>query len=150
MNSHPGRCIRGRSVPVAAGCVLVFILILGGARPARVVAQEGAGSPAPDQLLLKDYRPRAIHRVPVTRVDRARYPVIDMHSHAYVRTQDQVDAWVRTMDELGVERTVILSGATGGEFDAVLARFARHKDRFSVWCGFRHVPHHLPHPGDGG
>lgn len=103
--------------------------------PPDLPAQQGRRV-SPDQLLLKDYRPRAIHRVPETRVARARHPVIDVHSHAYVRTQDQVDAWVRTMDELGIERTVILSGATGSEFDAVLARFGRHRGRFSIWCGF--------------
>lgn len=90
----------------------------------------------PESLLLKDYRPVPIHRVPQTALTRARFPVIDVHSHAYAQTQDQVDAWVRTMDELGVEKTIILSGATGAQFDAILARFAKHPTRFQIWCGF--------------
>lgn len=135
MNAQP--CLIRRWFSRGLAPRLAMVLVLLGPLPARLRAQvSGAGTP-PDQLLLKDYRPRAIHRVPVNRIERARFPVIDVHSHAYVRTQDQVDAWVRTMDELGIERTVILSGATGPEFDAILARFARHPTRFSVWCGFQ-------------
>ena len=40
-----------------------------------------AGAKAPDPILLKDYRPVSIHKVPVTTVPKARYPAIDMHSH---------------------------------------------------------------------
>jgi predicted TIM-barrel fold metal-dependent hydrolase len=42
---------------------------------------------------------------------------------------------VKTMDEVGVEKTIILSGATGAKFDAVLAKYSRHPKRFEVWCG---------------
>ena len=35
----------------------------------------------PDQVLLKDYRPKSIFRIPETHVEKARFPVIDMHSH---------------------------------------------------------------------
>jgi len=90
----------------------------------------------PDEILLKDYKPRSIFNIPETRVEKARYPVIDMHSHDYARTNADVDRWVRTMDAVGLERTVILSGATGARFDAVLAKYGRHPTRFSVWCGF--------------
>ena len=34
-----------------------------------------------ETLLLKDYRPRSIYRVPVSHIERAKYPIIDMHSH---------------------------------------------------------------------
>lgn len=33
---------------------------------------------SPDQLLLKDYKPNSIFKIPETRVEKARYPVIDM------------------------------------------------------------------------
>jgi hypothetical protein len=33
----------------------------------------------PDQILLKDYFPRTIFRVPETRVEKARYPILDMY-----------------------------------------------------------------------
>jgi predicted TIM-barrel fold metal-dependent hydrolase len=91
---------------------------------------------SPDTLLLKDYRPRSIYRIPETRVAKARHAVIDVHSHDYAPTNADVDRWVRTMDEVGLERTIILSGATGVRFDAALAKYRRHPTRFAVWCGF--------------
>jgi predicted TIM-barrel fold metal-dependent hydrolase len=91
---------------------------------------------SPEELLLKDYRPRSIYRIPQTVVEKAKYPLIDMHTHAYAKTARQVDQWVRTMDEVGIDRVVILSTATGKEFDEIYARFARYPDRFEVWCGF--------------
>src|ERR1044071_8573221 len=53
----------------------------------------------PDQLLLKEYRPKSIFQIPATHIDKARYPVIDVHSHHYARTQEDVDRWVKTMDK---------------------------------------------------
>jgi uncharacterized protein len=94
------------------------------------------GQTPPDQILLKDYRPRSIFKIPETRVSRARYPVIDVHSHNYARSDEDVARWVKTMDEVGLQRTMILSGNTGSQFDQVLAKFGRHPGRFAVWCGF--------------
>ena len=37
----------------------------------------------PDNLLLKNYRPKSIYKVPVTQIEKAKFPVIDMHSHPY-------------------------------------------------------------------
>jgi len=96
-------------------------------------AQEPA---TPDQLLLKDFKPRSIYQVPVTKIAKARFPVIDMHSHDYAKTDAEVAERVRTMDELGIQQSVILSYAHGPEFDAILARYQRFPGRFSVWCGF--------------
>ena len=80
------------------------------------------GQTSPDDLLLKDYKPRSIFNIPATRVVKARYPIIDVHSHDYAPTDADVDRWVQTMDEVGLEKTIILSGSTGSKFDAVLAK----------------------------
>ncbi|MGO8678521.1 MAG: amidohydrolase family protein [Limisphaerales bacterium] len=103
-----------------------------------------AQEPSPEQLLLKDFRPRSIYNVPVTRVSKARFPVIDMHTHDYAKTDDQIAEWVRTMDELGVTKSVILSYAHGKEFDAILARYQKFPGRFSVWCGFDYTGYDQP------
>ncbi|MBI4875460.1 MAG: amidohydrolase family protein [Acidobacteria bacterium] len=98
----------------------------------------GAGIQAqesPETLLLKDYRPKSIYKIPKTEVQKAKYPVIDVHSHAYARTPEQVAEWVRVMDQVGVEKTVVLSGAVGPAFDAICQRFAPYPNRFEVWCG---------------
>jgi predicted TIM-barrel fold metal-dependent hydrolase len=118
----------------------VLLLGMGGAATAAVPAEPTAGQSPPiavpaDQILLKDHRPRSIYRIPKTRVEKARFPVIDIHSHAYARTDEEVDRWVQTLDAVGVERTVVLSGATGKRFDEIVARYRRHPARFDLWCG---------------
>lgn len=89
-----------------------------------------------DELKLKDYRPVSIFRVPVSDVQRARFPVIDVHTHDYARTDADLDEWVRKMDTLGIRKTIILSGRTGQAFDEIVKRYSRYPDRFDVWCGF--------------
>lgn len=92
-------------------------------------------SGGPETLLLKNFRPESIFNVPVTTVDKARYPVIDMHAHTYARSEAEMDQWVKTMDERGIEKTVILSPIHGREFDSVFDAYAKYPDRFEVWCG---------------
>ena len=111
--------------------VLAAVLAAFGVSPTAVRAQT-----RPDELLLKDYRPKSIYHLATTRVEKARFPVIDVHTHDYAPANADVDRWVRTMDEVGVAKVFILSGAIGERFDAARAKFGRHPDRFAVWCGF--------------
>lgn len=89
----------------------------------------------PEKILLKDYRPKSIYKIPVTEVPKARYLVIDMHSHPYARTPEQVAEWVKTMDAAGIEKTIVLTGAVGKAFDELYARYSKHPGRFDLWCG---------------
>ena len=102
---------------------------------ALLVAALSAFATPPEELLLKDYQPRSIYKIPVTRVEKARYPVIDVHTHVYATNEAQVDRWVKTMDEVGLKKSIVLSGNVGARFDQVRARFAKHPDRFDIWCG---------------
>ena len=102
---------------------------------AAIVSLDAAGQTPPEEILLKEYRPKSIFKIPETRIEKARYPVIDVHSHDYARTGAEVERWVRTMDEVGLEKTFILSGATGAKFDATVAKFGKYPNRFAVWCG---------------
>ncbi len=111
------------------------------------LALAASAQTTPDQVLLKDYRPRSIFRIPETRVEKARYAVIDVHSHNYSRTETDIDRWVKTMDAVGLEKTIILSGSTGAAFDQVLARYRKYPGRFEVWCGLDYTG--LTEPGFG-
>lgn len=106
---------------------LVFLILIGSSW---IRAQD-----TPEKILLKDYQPKAIYKIPISEVSKARYAVIDMHSHAYAKTPDQIDAWVRIMDEVGIEKTVILSGAVGKTFDDIYRNYAKYPGRFDIWCG---------------
>jgi predicted TIM-barrel fold metal-dependent hydrolase len=98
----------------------------------------------PEEILLKDYKPQSIFKIPETRVEKARYAVIDVHSHDYAPTDADVDRWVRTMDEVGLEKTVILSGSTRAKFDIVVAKYGKHPKRFAVWCGIDYTGFNQP------
>ena len=90
----------------------------------------------PDKLLLKDYRPRSIYKVPQTEVPKAKYPIIDVHNHG-VRPPQQLDEMVKTMDAVGVERTVIFTGASNPETFAEARRtYSKFLGRFDLWCSF--------------
>ena len=97
-----------------------------------------------ESLLLKDFRPQSVYKTPQTMVSKARFPAIDMHAHAYARTPEQVDKWVRTMDEVGIKKTVVLTQATGKAFDTLCALYAKYPSRFEVWCGFDYTGYDQP------
>ncbi|WP_224994367.1 amidohydrolase family protein [Cesiribacter sp. SM1] len=99
---------------------------------------------SPDDLLLKDYRPQSIYKIPVTRIAKARYPVIDMHSHAYARSEEELNRWIAVMDKAGIEKTIILTYATGPAFDSTYQVYARYGNRFEVWCGFDYTGYMEP------
>lgn len=90
----------------------------------------------PEELKLKDFRPKSIYKIPVTTIKKAKFPAVDMHSHDFAKTNEEVNQWVKTMDEAGIEKTIILSGATGGRFDSIYSKYAKYSHRFEVWCGF--------------
>lgn len=90
-----------------------------------------------DSVLLKDYKPKVSLAVPVTKVPKAMFPVIDVHTHtgqSHIRDANDVAEWVKTMDEVGVEYTVVFTGATGKEFDRQVALFAPYSKRFQLYC----------------
>jgi uncharacterized protein len=99
---------------------------------------------SPEQILLKDYRPKSIYKIPVTEIAKAKFPIIDMHSHPYAKTPEQIAEWVLTMDEVGVEKTVILTSSVGAEFDATYRQYSKYPDRFEMWCGFDYAGYDKP------
>lgn len=128
------------------------VLVLSCGRPAAPppeAAKEAGGQPAPvvkygvtvvpgpmDAILLKDYRPESSLRVPETRPPRAGFPAIDVHAHSYADSPEEVRAWVRTMDEAGVEKTIVLTDETGPEFDRLVELYlGPYPDRFQLFCG---------------
>jgi uncharacterized protein len=89
-----------------------------------------------DTLKLKDYHPVSIYKIPQTTIEKAKYPVIDFHTHDDPKTDAEVDEWVATMNKAGIAKSMLLSYSTGAAFDSVVKKYARYKDRFDIWCGF--------------
>lgn len=89
----------------------------------------------PNDILLKNYRPKSIYKIPITKIDRAKFPVIDVHSHQYPDTMEELEAWVKLLDQFGIEKTVILSDEVGPRFDSLYRIYSRYGNRFQLWCG---------------
>jgi predicted TIM-barrel fold metal-dependent hydrolase len=89
-----------------------------------------------EEIKLKDFKPISVFKVPETKIKKAKYAAYDMHSHDYAKTEEQVTTWVKTMDQAGIEKTIILSGATGSRFDSIYSKYSKYPGRFEVWCGF--------------
>ena len=127
--------------------------VMAGARPAWTVPQDAnhhespskvSGTSSPENILLKDYRPKSIYRIPITEVPKAKFPAIDMHSHPYAKTAQEIAEWVRNMDEVGIEKTMILAMATGDEFSNIYRKYSAYPDRFEIWCGFDYSGYDQP------
>ena len=112
-------------------------------------AQATTKTASPETLLLKDYRPKSIYKIPVTEIAKAKFPVIDMHSHPYAKTEAEIDDWVRNMDEVGIEKTMILTMSTGAAFDEIQRKYAKYPERFEMWCGFDFTGYDKPGFGPG-
>ena len=109
--------------------------------PQRADQRPNPGSPdakkapeqaSPETILLKDYRPKSLYKIPITEVPRAKFPIIDMHSHAYAKTPEEIAEWVKNMDEVGIEKTIILTERRGKSLTMSQRKYAVYPDRFET------------------
>jgi uncharacterized protein len=92
---------------------------------------------AGDDLLLRDFRPRSMLKVPAHAVDRAAFPAIDVHNHvndARGGSRLPLPELLARMDRVNVARLVILTGAWGDRLQKVLDETVKpHPQRFTVF-----------------
>ena len=95
-----------------------------------------AANPA-DKVLVKDYFPTVVNNIPVTLVERAKFPAIDFHSHDYAETDADIEACIKAMDSVGILHTSIMHCSwIGRPFEEVAKAYAPYKERFRLWCCF--------------
>lgn len=97
-----------------------------------------------DQILLKNYRPKSIYNIPITIIEKAKYQVIDMHSHPYAKTPEEIDQWAKTMDRVGIEKSIIMTKSYGVTFDSIAAAYSKYPDKFELWCGLDYTGYDKP------
>jgi predicted TIM-barrel fold metal-dependent hydrolase len=112
-------------------------------RPAAAVAPADS-----DSLLLKDFEPRSMLVVPETQVARARFPVVDVHSHPTfrakivagvphgeaMRTRATPADLLTMMDRRNLRTLVDLTGGVGAGLAESIRTFQQpHPDRFVVF-----------------
>lgn len=96
-----------------------------------------SSEPGPmDEILLKDYAPKSLVKTDETFVAKAKFPVIDSHIHdSVVSSSQDIDEWVRTMDEVGIETSVVLTYAIGDEFKKLTNTLkSAYTGRFQLYC----------------
>jgi predicted TIM-barrel fold metal-dependent hydrolase len=100
---------------------------------------------SPEGLLLKDYAPVSVFNIQETNVEKAKFPVIDSHSHDFATNKADVVAWVEAMDAAGVEATNIMScNWIGQPLDSIIEKYADYPDRFRFWCSFDYTDFDKP------
>lgn len=96
-----------------------------------------------DSVLLKDWAPKSSVIAQETFVPKAMYPVIDVHLHNYpaqvqsnLSEEEALAKWVKVQEEVGIQTSVILTGATGAEFDKLVETYLKpYPDQFQLYCG---------------
>jgi len=103
-----------------------------------------AQSPAAEGLPLEQYQPKSMLHAPETRVARARYPVIDFHTHitsagslggpAVLRFAASAGDCLAVMDRKNIRTMVDVTGGYGDSLREAIAKLATpHPGRFVVF-----------------
>ena len=127
---------RGRGVPIKPGeeCPAGTTLV-------RVGTCQAPEWPAPS---IVDYRPKSTLVVDEHPVPRAKFPVVDIHSHTGP-TPPTIEQLIKEMDALNIRVLNNLSGGFGAELRqrVEFIRSSKHANRFTVFAnglnGFRDV-----------
>jgi len=123
---------------VKALTALLAVLLLAGARSG-ASGQETGNVPPKDTLLLRDFKPQSMLHVPVHNVNRARFPVIDVHNHvddARSRGREHIppEQVLEMMDHCNIQKIVILTGGWGEPLQKVVDEMVKaYPGRFLVF-----------------
>src|SRR5215469_9378588 len=89
-------------------------------------------------LLLRDFQPQSMLHVAEHPVERAKFPVFDVHQHVNdaMHLEDSVPPadLVKRMDELNIETIIVLTGMWGNKLQKVIDQMAKpYPGRFLVF-----------------
>ncbi len=120
--------------------VLLFVLLLSPVvLLAQIKYQPQPGAAERRSLLLRDYKPKSMLQLPVHNIQRAKFPVIDVHTHlndAMGIHPDHVPAAkaIEMMDRCNIRQIWILTGLWGTKLQAVLDEMVKpYPERFVVF-----------------
>jgi len=129
-----------RRSPLFAGLSGVLALAL--ALPPRIIPHKGPRERPQEKppekqksLSIEEYEPKSSLVVPEHKIDRAKFPFIDIHSHHWDLTPEYMDKLVAEMDSINLRVLVNLSGGTGDRLrQTVAAMKGRYPSRFVVFA----------------
>jgi uncharacterized protein len=108
------------------------------ATPPQIGYKSAADAEQKKTLLLRDFKPVSMLRVPVHEVDRAKFYAIDVHSHvndaARIDEHMPPERVVEVMNKTNVKTIVILTGLWGEKLQAVIDEMVKpYPGRFMVF-----------------
>ena len=120
---------------------MLLVLALSAVILSFLLARTGASAPQQDQKkysqtpTIEEYQPKSTMVTKEHKIERAKFPFIDIHSHHWNPTAEEVDRLVREMDTINLRLMVNLSGGTGKQLRQTVATMkGRHPDRFVVFA----------------
>src|SRR5215467_13933079 len=116
-------------ISIAAIAMAIFLV------PHRLLLAQQQDVPRSQQTLtIEEYDPKSTLVVPEHKLDRAKFPFIDIHSHHWNPTPAEVDRLVKEMDTINLQVMVNLSGGTGDRLKrTVEVMKGRHPKRFVIF-----------------
>jgi predicted TIM-barrel fold metal-dependent hydrolase len=122
---------RSLLLPFAAGCTAALLTLPAGGQPSR----ERPGPRDEPIMTVDEYEPHSTLVVPQNPVPRAKFPFVDVHSHQWRPTPEDVDQLIRDMDAMNMAVMVNLSGGSGeGLQQMVEVMKGRYPNRFVVFA----------------
>jgi predicted TIM-barrel fold metal-dependent hydrolase len=111
-------------------------------------AQEQAAKKNQQTPTIEEYQPKSTLVTTEHKIERAKFPFIDIHSHHWNPTPEHVDQLVKEMDTINLRVMVNLSGGTGEQLRQTVATMkGRYPDRFVVFANLSYDD--LDTPGYG-
>ena len=116
-----------------------ILLLLAASLVVSRFAVDAQESPKKDTLLLRDFKPQSMLHVPVHNIQRARFPVIDVHNHvndARSSPREHIPPAdvVAIMDHCNIKTIVILTGKWGESLQKVVDEMVKpYPGRFMVF-----------------
>lgn len=87
------------------------------------------------ELSFEEYNPASTLVIPGNRVIRAKFPVVDVHSHHYNMPEQDLSVVVRAMDTLNLAVLVNLSGGSGEKIKGAMANIQKnYPNRFLLFA----------------
>src|SRR5258706_12249229 len=119
----------------------VFVVLFAAAiTPARAAVRQQDEAPKKRQTpTIDEYQPKSTLVTKEHKIERAKFPFIDIHSHHWNPTAAEVDQLVKEMDTINLRVMVNLSGGTGERLkNTVAAMKGRYPDRFVVFANMNY------------
>jgi uncharacterized protein len=133
-----------RSLPFFA-IISVLIGSLLFARPRAEAQQDASAKKNQPTPTIEEYQPKSTLVAKEHKIERAKFPFIDIHSHHWNPTSQEVDRLVKEMDTINLRVMVNLSGGTGEQLRQTVATMkGRYSDRFVVFANLSYEDLNTP------